>query len=119
MVPLHLIPAGDTLDVGWFVIVDIKQHFPIHVFAHWQTEQVQKCGTDIEEIGSVDAIVFLNIRSSGNKNPELTMLDSWTSRFARDAGWTQMIGMETVVGHENDGSIVSRESEKRAKHHVV
>src|SRR5207244_11380221 len=55
----------------------------------------------------------------GNKDPELTMLDGWASRFAWDSGWTQMIGMETVVGHKNDGRIVSRELEKRAKHHVV
>ena len=47
------------------------------------------------------------------------MLDSWASRFAWDSGWTQMIGMETVVRHKNDCSIVARESEKRAKHHVV
>src|SRR5205823_64144 len=119
VVPIDLVPTTNAPDGSRFVLVDVYQNLAIHVFANWQTEQVQKCGTDIEEIGSVDAIVLLNIRPFGNKDPELTMLDSWASRFAWDSGWPQMIGMETVVRHKNDGDIVSRELEKRGQHQVV
>src|SRR4029453_10214793 len=47
------------------------------------------------------------------------MFDSRTSRLARNAGRTQVIGMKTVVGHENDSGIRPGELQKSAEHHVV
>jgi hypothetical protein len=80
---------------------------------------VQKRGANIEQVGPVDAFVFLDSRSTGNKDAELTMLDSRAGRLARDSGWTQVIGVKAMIGHEDDGSLVAGEPENGAEHHVV
>src|SRR6476660_1527542 len=101
VIALDLIPTRDALDGGRFVLVDIKQHFSIHVLAHRHAEVVQERGANIEEVSSVDAFVFLNTWSLCNKDTELAMLNGGTGRLAREAGGTQMVRVKAVIGHED------------------
>src|SRR5437868_2363096 len=80
---------------------------------------MQQRGANIEEVRAIDAFVFFDTGSLCNKDAELAMLDGWSSRFAGDAGRTQMVGMKTMVRHENYGCVLAGESEERSQHHVV
>ena len=40
VVPIDLVPTSNAPDGSRFVLVDVCQNLAIHVFAHWQTEQV-------------------------------------------------------------------------------
>jgi hypothetical protein len=97
VVAFCFIPARNALDCRRFALIDIQQHFAVHVFAYRQPKQVEKCRADIEESSAVDSVVLSDVGTSGNKDTELAMLDRWASRLARNASRTQVIGVETMI----------------------
>lgn len=119
VIAFHFVPARNALDPLGYVLVNIEEHFAIHVLTHRQTEEMQKRRANIEKVSSVDALVLLNPRPFGDEDAELAMLHRRAGRLARDASGTQVIGMETVVGHQDDSAVLARELQQRPEHHVV
>ncbi len=113
------VPAGDAGDFHGRVFVDVDEHLAVHVLADWQAEEVEQGRADIDQAGAVHALVLADAGALGGEDAELAVLGSRAGGLARDVAQAQVVRVEAVVGHEDHGGVLTRESEQGAEHRIV
>lgn len=91
------VPSGDGGDGAGLVLVDVGEDFAVHVFSDGEVEEVEEGGADVEEVGSVEALVFFEAGSTGDEDAELAVLGSGACGFVGDVGEAEVVWVEAVV----------------------
>ncbi len=117
--PRHLLPTRDARrrhGLG----ERLQQGAPLHVVANRQAEQGEHRGRDVQQAGPVDQLVPLDMRAGHAQDPERAVPLRPDLRL-EPAGClgSQMVGMETVVGDEQDRRLGPGELQQPLQHHVV
>ena len=115
----HRVPAGDALDGGGRVFINIEEHLAVHVLTHRQAEEVEQGGTDVDEAGAVNALVLAEAGAHGGEDAELAVLGGGAGWFSRDIAQAQVVRVEAVVRHEDDGGVLPGQVQQGAEHGVV
>ena len=113
------VPARDALDFLRRIFVNIEQDLAVHVLAHRQAEEVEQGGADIDEAGAEHTLVLADARALGGEDAELAVLGSRAGGLAWDVTQAQVVRVEAVVGHEDDGGVLTGEREQGAEHGIV
>ena len=77
---IDLLPTFDRFD-GRFDFKNIREDSTIHVFAHGQTVVRKNGGSNIQQVGTVDDMVLLDVGSRRDKDPIFAVLFRRPRRF--------------------------------------
>ena len=80
---------------------------------------MEQGGADVDEAGAEDALVLADAGAHGGEDAELAVLGGRAGGLARDVAQAQVIRVEAVVGHQDDGGILTGQIEQGAEHGVV
>ena len=95
------------------------QHFAIHVGAYRQTEQREQRGRNVQHAGAVQQFVLPEAWPGHYQNAEIAVFDGRSGWNQRDGCGPQMVGMETMVRHQDHVDILAGVAQERAQHLVV
>lgn len=112
-------PSGDGGD-GAVCGEEFLEDAAFHVVANGVAEGVEDGGGDIEQAGAVDGLGgFLDAGAFGEQDALLAVPDCDAGGDARGELGAQVIGVEAVVGDENDGGVRAGHFQEDLEHHVV
>lgn len=112
-------PSGDGGD-GPVCGEEFLEDAAFHVVADGVAEGVEDGGGDVEQAGAVDGFGgFLDAGAFGEEDALLAVPDGDAGGDARGELGPQVIGVEAVVGDEDDGSVRASHLKKDLEHHVV
>jgi len=115
----HRVPAGDALDGGGRIFINVQQHLAVHVLADRQAEEVEQGRADIDQAGAVDPLVLADAGALGGEDAELAVLGGRTGGLARDVAQAQVVRVEAMVGHQDDGGVVAGQVQQGAEHRIM
>ena len=95
------------------------QYTSVHIFADRQSEQSQDRRHHVQQRGTVNSFVLLDVRALHANDPELPMLHRRTGGFHGDTPRPQMIGVKAMIRNQYHGNVRSSEFQQRLQHHVV
>ena len=101
----HAVPALDRFDSGR-LLERRQQNLSIHVPGRRKTEQREEGRANVEQAGAVNRFTRSQRRAFHAQNAEMTMLDRRARRFGRHISGPQMIGVETMVAHQDHRGVL-------------
>ncbi len=115
---VDVVPGGHRLDRS-IALEDRHQGLAVHVLADGKTEGGQDGRRQVEHARTTDGLALADFRPLRDEDAVRTMLDRRSGRFDGDVLGPKVIGMESMIGNQDDGGVLAGEVQQRAEHHVV
>jgi len=118
----HIFPAGNGT-LRQRLLPGAGQNLTVHIVADRKPEQRQDGRRHVENRSPVEQFVFTDMRSGKNDDSEIAMLDRGTGGDIGNRPRPQVVGVETVIRHQNHREVFARLPprflKQRSQHAVV
>ena len=116
--PFHFLPRGDGLDLRR-LHEGLRQRRGGHVTADGKAEQGQDRRRDVEQARTVEPLVDADAGAGDAEDAEGAVLDGGPRRDLRDRDGPEVVGVEAVVGEQDDRRLGPDPLKQVPEHEVV